>query len=223
MAEVLITLGVIGIVASMTLPALVNNNRNKQLEAGLWKSYSVISQALDMYQAEVGERISTENIGTQVGMLGKSLKKYLNVAGECDDIGAFWGQTACTINGKRYMINYKTFNNYTNIKDAIFDGDNLILNDGMFLIFENGASWNSNRLFISVDVNGFYKNPNLLGHDLFIFQIDKNGKLLPMGAEGTQYYDKNDAYCSPTSTNNMNGAGCTYKALTDKYYFKNLK
>lgn len=34
MAEVLITLGVIGIVAAMTLPAVINNSRNKQLEAG---------------------------------------------------------------------------------------------------------------------------------------------------------------------------------------------
>lgn len=33
LAEVLITLGLIGIVAAMTLPSLVNNARNKQLEA----------------------------------------------------------------------------------------------------------------------------------------------------------------------------------------------
>lgn len=30
LAEVLITLGIIGVVAAMTLPTLVNNNRNKQ-------------------------------------------------------------------------------------------------------------------------------------------------------------------------------------------------
>lgn len=59
MAEVLITLGITGIVAAMTLPAVINNSRNKQLEAGLKRSYSVISQALDMYQAETGERINT--------------------------------------------------------------------------------------------------------------------------------------------------------------------
>ena len=52
LAEVLITLGIIGIVAAMTLPSVINNSRNKQLEAGLKKAYSVIGQALDMYQAE---------------------------------------------------------------------------------------------------------------------------------------------------------------------------
>ena len=56
LAEVLITLGIIGVVAALTLPALIQNNRNKELQTGLKKAYSVISQALDMYQAETGER-----------------------------------------------------------------------------------------------------------------------------------------------------------------------
>ena len=55
LAEVLITLSIIGIVAAMTLPSVITNSRNKQLEAGLKKSYSVISQALEMYRAENGE------------------------------------------------------------------------------------------------------------------------------------------------------------------------
>lgn len=37
LAEVLITLGIIGIVASMTLPALITRNQNKALEASLKK------------------------------------------------------------------------------------------------------------------------------------------------------------------------------------------
>ena len=57
LAEVLITLGIIGVVAVITLPAVINNSRNKQLEAGLKRAYSVTSQALDMYQAETGEDI----------------------------------------------------------------------------------------------------------------------------------------------------------------------
>lgn len=37
LAEVLITLGIIGIVAALTLPALIQNNRNKELQTGLKK------------------------------------------------------------------------------------------------------------------------------------------------------------------------------------------
>lgn len=85
-------------------------------------------------------------------------------------------------------------------------------------MLENGSS----QLFISVDVNGVNKKPNRLGHDLFMFQIDNKGSLLPMGVPGTSYYSETDAYCSPSIISNMNGAGCTYKALNDKNYFNSL-
>ena len=52
LAEVLITLGIIGVVAALTLPALVQNNRNREMQTRLKRGYSVLSQALDMYQAE---------------------------------------------------------------------------------------------------------------------------------------------------------------------------
>ena len=45
LAEVLITLGIIGVVAAMTMPTLINNINNKQNIAALKKAYSLISQA----------------------------------------------------------------------------------------------------------------------------------------------------------------------------------
>ena len=39
MAEILITIGIIGIVAAMTLPSLINDIRNKDLESRFKKSY----------------------------------------------------------------------------------------------------------------------------------------------------------------------------------------
>ncbi len=93
-----------------------------------------------------------------------------------------------------------------------------MLNDGSLVLLED----NGRFLFISIDVNGYNKNPNRLGQDLFIFQIDEKGKLLPMGVPDSYYYSSTAAYCSPSSSGSMNGAGCTYNALTDKDYFKNL-
>ena len=52
LAEVLITLGIIGVVAALTIPTLVNNYRKKQFETGLKKEYSVLLQALDMYKQD---------------------------------------------------------------------------------------------------------------------------------------------------------------------------
>ena len=46
LAEVLITLGIIGIVAALTLPALIQTNKNKEVETKLKKIYSVMNQAI---------------------------------------------------------------------------------------------------------------------------------------------------------------------------------
>ena len=46
LAEVLITLGIIGIVCAITLPSIVQNYREKQTVAKLKKTYSILSQAM---------------------------------------------------------------------------------------------------------------------------------------------------------------------------------
>ena len=226
MAEILITIGIIGIVAAMTLPSVINDSRNKQLEASLNRSYSVISQALDMYQAEIGEKVTSENIGLR--KLKSILMKYIQTAKDCD-----WGHTGyydAAITNKASIRNYSsasaleddtTYKNYTgtnNILLTYFDDGQFVMNDGSLILIENNGS----ELYISIDVNGYNKNPNRLGQDLFMFQIDKKGALLPMGVEGMTYYSKTSNYCSLTSTGSLNGAGYTYNALTDKDYFKNL-
>ncbi len=45
LAEVLITLGIIGVVASMTLPALIQKNNEKQIVVRLKKLYSMLQHA----------------------------------------------------------------------------------------------------------------------------------------------------------------------------------
>ncbi len=48
LAEVLITLGIIGIVAALTIPGLLSRNEEKVRETQLKKAYSVLSQAHQM-------------------------------------------------------------------------------------------------------------------------------------------------------------------------------
>lgn len=56
LAEVLITLGIIGIVAAMTLPVLIQKNNNRVVETRLMKFYSAINQAVKMAEADYGEK-----------------------------------------------------------------------------------------------------------------------------------------------------------------------
>lgn len=56
LAEVLITISIFGIVAAITLPALIQRNNNKVTEARLKKFYSVINQAIILSELENGDR-----------------------------------------------------------------------------------------------------------------------------------------------------------------------
>ena len=232
LAEVLITLGIIGVVAALTLPVIISDVKNSQLEAGLKKAYSVLGQALNMYQAENGERIVAGD-ATNRRMIKSYLMQYIKSAKDC----GFGGsdnkeglEKACLPNNYTGIdgdfngsAKYETYNGKSSIALDYFDDGQFVTPDGMLILIENsGGQWFGDQVFISVDVNGYNKKPNRLGQDLFMFQIDKNGALLPMGAKDTKYYSISDAYCSNTSTNSMNGAGCTNLALMDKNFFKKL-
>lgn len=54
LAEVLITLGIIGVVAAMTMPTLIANHQKKQVGVNLSKFYSIMSQAVLRWQEDEG-------------------------------------------------------------------------------------------------------------------------------------------------------------------------
>ena len=151
-------------------------------------------------------------------------QKYFNVAISC-------ARTKCSGMGGNdadgnydiYTIEtYKTYNLKRNLSTNLLDDGQFVVTDGTLYLIENGnSSISMKQLFISVDVNGHKKRPNAWGHDLFTFQLMPDGKLLPMGAEGTTYDDESQ-YCSVNSSDPENGVGCTFKALNDKNYWKNL-
>lgn len=54
LAEVLVTLGIIGVVAAMTMPTLIANHQKKQVGVKLSKFYSIMSQAVLRWQEDEG-------------------------------------------------------------------------------------------------------------------------------------------------------------------------
>lgn len=226
MAETLITLGIIGIVASMTLPSLINSSKNKELEVLLNKNYSLLQQALLRIYMEEGIPIVAENYTREdiKRLFINNIKGLRNCQGcnaGSEDNDNNTG-TIYTLSGYRTLNNKKLHANY--LDDAILQFD-----DGRRLFIERpnqnvslpaGYIGNKNQFFISIDINGFQNRPNRWGVDLFTFMVMPDGKLLPMGSKETIFSE--DKYCAAASTDMYNGIGCTYKALTEKDYFKNL-
>ena len=62
LAEVLITLGIIGIVASLTLPTLITNHKKSIVETRLAKFYSTMNQAINLAEAEYGDKMNWEQL-----------------------------------------------------------------------------------------------------------------------------------------------------------------
>ena len=56
LAEVLITLGIIGVVAAMTLPALIQNYKKQVVETRMKKFYSNINQAIQFSENDNGDK-----------------------------------------------------------------------------------------------------------------------------------------------------------------------
>lgn len=222
LAEVLITIGIIGVVAAMTLPAVSNNTQNKELETAFRKSYSILGQ--------VTQRVVIEDLGGSIDAnssyaLTQYFLKYYKNAELCSKGSGNGCPNITSQNMCEFMKdNYKTFNG--NGKPGCVGNDavtNTIDNSTLYFDSANEQEGDKNygKILIAIDVNGWQKRPNKWGHDMFLFQIDSSGKLLPMGADGTSYLSKQ--FCSETSTDTRNGYGCTVKAVSEQDYFKKLK
>ena len=221
LAEVLITLGIIGVVAALTLPAVINNTERKERQEALKKAYSTLQQALLMYQKDLGEVPTKSTFNTEAGSLKKAILPYFSSAVNCDKSST---NIAC-INvdnaSDNELVSYKNYNNTSEAKTSYLDDGQYILSDGMMYFFENNYTANSpSDVFISVDVNGINKRPNRWGQDLFTFELTDSGKLLPMGAVGTKYEKQENIYCSKTSTSFLNGITCANRALYDESFWK---
>ena len=76
LAEVLITLGIIGVIAALTIPTLIMNYRKIVVENQLKSTYSIISQAIKLAEVEngVGFEINSSSIGDYNDVNGYSFE-----------------------------------------------------------------------------------------------------------------------------------------------------
>lgn len=216
LAEVLITLGIIGIVAAITIPQLVNNYKAKRLRTQFLKSYSTIQQAFKEMEAD---DVSTDPTTYNTLEYYKTFMNYLQAPMDCG-IGdnKYLPCVYMRDSSSKDYKPYKTYDGKTNASMILFDDGQIALQDGTLLLFENYAP--RMRVFVSVDLNGYNNKPNRWGYDLFTFQLVDN-QLKAMGDTGTTYTDLS-TYCNVNSQDEYNGIVCAKKALSDSEYFKNI-
>ena len=224
LAEVLITLGIIGVVASLTLPSVIHQYRKKALETQFKTAYSFINQALVMTKQDLGSNSLFDDYAVYdskqgfiyAGEFYKAFYKRLKVVGNA------------TLKSTDYSI-YSDGNvkRYTNGKDFTFEAPEKLLENGMTVRTHIAGSFDGISISIQVDING-NKGPNRMGHDLFIFKIkDSSDKLI--GSKKIRDYTEDELGdlssgginnllgmpCSRYSKQSANGIGCTWYAINN--------
>ena len=215
LAEVLITLGIIGVVAALTIPGLMTAHKAARMRSQFLKSYSTVQQVFRQMDAD---DVSTD-ISSYQGKMGSfynAFKVYLKGVHECGVYTNTKNEYPCLGQSIYPQKRYKSLNGKRDIGWALFDDGQLVLPDGTWLGIENPNG--VNRVWIFVDINGSTTPPNRLGYDLFTFEFI-NGELRTMGDIETAYNDF-EKYCSLTSNDGFNGIACAHKAKTQSDYFK---
>ena len=212
LAEVLITLVVIGIVAAITIN-IIFNNQEEAYRSGLKKCSSVLQQAFRKASLDNGGFIPASWGMERQEMVDKIFKANLRVAKDC-------GQDVCN-RGKNIEIKNLTGTaNYSTIESYVMYPGSVILQDGSFFYINSTAGSGSNgnitldSIFVLVDVNGIYKKPNRLGKDVFYFQYDTRNERLNAGSQITGWQGMD--ICDKTSTDSSNGIGCATKLLNNE-------
>lgn len=218
LAEVLITLGIIGVVAAMTIPNLINNYKAKRLHSQFLKSYSTIQQVMKMFESE---DMSTEPKDyPNQAEYSKAFAKFLQAPLDCT------GKTSAPCYGHSSSRDkmYKTLTGQTYLHLFTNDHGTFVLQDGTTILMDY-PYWNENGqnisgITIGVDLNGFKNKPNRAGYDLFVFQF-VDGELVT-GGDSKSLFSDMERYCDVNSNDSRNGAGCAQKAKENTDYFKAL-
>lgn len=215
LAEVLITLGIIGVVAALTIPSLMANYQKTSEVAALKKAYAEITEAIKLMANDHGCADDLKCVGLFSNAddntadniaLGNEFKKYFKLSKDCGATDNPGDEGNCLSDSAAY--------NYDGFSDG--DRDNLNSHYGNYYKFMTAdgfgvALWSyscdnigyavpNSHLNISeicaeivVDVNGL-KGPNNFGRDIFDFYIT-NGKgpaLYPNG--GSEELDADQAW-----------------------------
>lgn len=174
LAEILISLGIIGIIAALTIPTLVKDYQDKALVTGLKRNYSLLSQA---YTSAINDNGPPS---AWTDSYANTLSKYLKVQTICN---SGW------IDSTHPNQCAGVYHTPSGSEISLF-GEPFILNDGTILVaatinsdcaVSRGSSSSLKAVCgnIIVDING-QKGPNQSGKDLFGYWTTKYN-IIPFG------------------------------------------
>ena len=213
LAEVLITLTIIGVIAALTIPNLMSKYKAKTYHTKLLQANSILKNGIQNAITN-GVDIDAVIAANDYSQLSKYFKLgdctvpndniYKNYDGSYDS-----KRSAATILKKAYCLN----------------NGMLVWFGYVLLDFDHGA-YTNRALLIGVDLNGADTLPNQYGRDVFFWTLNNKTNILEaFGSNNIKnlgvsaYFTHN---CPPPTYYSEAGISCTQKALSDEKYFYNL-
>lgn len=207
LAETLITLAIIGIIAVLTIPTLLHNIKVKQTVVGVKEAYSIAANAIKMAEIEYGP-VPTWEIGQHdseagANKLANIIFQYMKTVKTCksSEKGCF-AEYYKNLQGSAYQWQPDTHSKYSRA----------MLENGMSIaVWSSGSGCpnvNGQSICFSIlfDING-KKPPNQAGFDYFIYTYYLNEGFVPAGK--VQMTTRYGTTCQYNGTSASNGANCT--------------
>lgn len=197
LAEVLITLGVIGVVSALTMPNLIGSYQKKANVTAMKKAFSVLSQAyIDITRIRGFDAVSmcTINDSQCLADLFKDELKLIS--------GTLWIPNNGIASG---CWEDKIITNLTETHYCTASADGIV--------YDFDMEWQNTddriNAYILIDTNGT-KRPNKFGRDRYIFSMSK-GTINPYKSSSLD--DSIVPKCNDGEGSMNNNLGCAYKYL----------
>ena len=178
MAEVLITLGVIGIVACMTMPGVIKNYRKKVTVERLKQTYSMMQQAVRLSEVQNGSsedwilpaHASSGDTNATETFVKMYYEPYLQTI----------HREKLASSGAPYDYYYYT-NDGQKVKNDGHTHYSIALINGVYLHFN--ANYDATKyITLRIDINGT-QNPNTIGIDTFYMHVYPKMELVGEGED----------------------------------------
>lgn len=209
LAEVLITLGIIGVVAALTLPTVMGNYKKKTTAAKLKQAYNFLQRTFVMAQYEYGDMENWECRAVRSCTSEQFAKKYIipyfqdpQLKTYSTLIDAGYKSYPKGLNGETTMTAWKY---YIKTKQGYY-----------YMIDYYDVGQDRRTYNVSIDINGT-NPPNIVGKDIFIVTYGYNlSKRNHYKLQMYNYYNRNrDQILEATDGCNKNGFGDSCGALIE--------
>ena len=219
MAEVLITLGILGVVISLTLPAVLGKYQKQEALVRLKRTYTLLNQALMLAENKYGEAKDWTDWNSSEKIINDYLAPEFKVNKIYESNDTLY-EGMC-YSGEKFFHTRGQYNwlNGVVISSPMITGTTSFMTiDGICIGLSSTSATNANFF---VDVNGPVKGPNVAGKDLFFFVLEGN-TIRPYGYD----WKIEDITANKPRACNINapsGAGytCTAKIMNDGWEMRN--